>query len=143
MNLELIPNDNPILHTTCEVFNPRKPNFDLTETIAQMFALMEEKHGMGLAAPQVGIKKRFFIMKIEGKEYVCINPSILSTSSDREVLSEACLSYPGQHVSVQRPTAAKVRYMTARGLSKQKNLRGIAARCFQHELDHLNGVTIA
>ena len=142
MSLELIAHDNPILHRKAKTFNPRIPEFDLHNTIIQMFVLMKQKNGIGLAAPQVGINKRFFIMLVDGEEFVCINPTVLKYGKDKETVIEGCLSYPGQKVAVERSTRIKVRFLTPKGLSRQMNLRGLQARCFQHELDHLNGITI-
>ena len=142
MSLELIAQDNPILHRKAQTFNPRIPEFDLPGTIDLMFALMKEQGGIGLAAPQVGISKRFFVMKVEGEEFVCVNPTVLKYSKDKETVIEGCLSYPGKKVAVERSTTVKVRFLTAKGLSRQMTLRGMQARCFQHELDHLNGITI-
>ena len=142
MSLELIAHDNPILHRKAKHFNPRIPEFDLRGTIIQMFILMKEQGGIGLAAPQVGLNKRMFIMLVEGEEFVCINPTILKASKDTETVIEGCLSYPGKNVAVERSKSVKVRFLTPKGLSRQMTLRGIKARCFQHELDHLNGITI-
>lgn len=140
MNLELIPQDDPRLHTKCTPFNPRSPDFDLENTLILMFQVMLENNGIGLAAPQVGINKRFFIMKIEGEEFVCINPIITKTGKDIAFMEEGCLSFPGQRVMVQRPSMVRVKYMTPKGLTKTTTFRGMKARCFQHEHDHLDGV---
>jgi len=140
--LKIIPDSDPILHTQCEVFNPRSTDFPLKETIAEMFTLMRENNGIGLAAPQVGINKRFFIMEINGVKSVCINPKILSKNNVSVSDAEGCLSYPGTRVEVARPTEIRVKYMTPTGMSKTKTLRHLNARCFQHELDHLDGVVI-
>lgn len=142
MSLELIAQDNQILHQVCKHFNPRIPEFDLEATIKEMFALMVEKGGIGLAAPQVGLNKRLFIMRVEGEDLVCVNPTILKASKDKETVIEGCLSYPGENVAVKRSKTVKVRFLTQKGLSRQTTLRGLKARCFQHELDHLNGTTI-
>ena len=140
MNLELVPQDSPVLHERCEPFNPRNPDFNLEALIIQMFITMKESGGIGLAAPQVGIDKRLFIMKVEDEEFVCINPAIIKSSKETDFLAEGCLSYPGKRVLVERPKVVTVRYQTPSGISKTKKLRGMKARCFQHELDHLNGV---
>ena len=142
MNLELVPSDSPVLHERCEPFNPRSPDFNLEALIVQMFITMKESGGIGLAAPQVGINKRLFIMNVEGEEFVCINPTVTKASKETNFLAEGCLSFPGKRVMVERPSVVTVRYQTSSGISKTKKLRGMKARCFQHELDHLNGVVM-
>ena len=143
LDLELIPDDDPRLHSKAERFNPREwPELD--ETIKAMFKLMHEHDGMGLAAPQVGIMKRFFIMQGGlGKKYVCINPKVVRVSPQSAFKDEGCLSYPGQKVVVERATEVRVSYQDAKGKSITKKFTGMMARCFLHELDHLNGIVMS
>ena len=140
MSLKLVQDSDPVLHSKCEVFNPRSPDFPLQETIDEMFALMQEKNGIGLAAPQVGINKRMFVMDIDGRKYVCINPSIQKFDKRTNLSEEGCLSYPGIHIAVERSAKVRVTYLDQHGSRKTKSLIGIQARCFQHELDHLDGI---
>jgi peptide deformylase len=141
MNIQLIPDNDPCLHTKTDVFNARKyPDFD--ETIVAMFELMRQHDGMGLAAPQVGISKRFFIMTYGGRDLVCINPRVLKRGEITETNSEGCLSYPGQDVSVERATKIKASYLNQAGLAVTKTMTGLQARCFLHELDHLDGIVM-
>ncbi len=141
MTLKIIPDTDPILHTKCEVINPRSPDIPLSDIINEMFSLMVEFNGMGLAAPQVGIKRRFFIMGYGVTNFICINPSIIKASKETEFMEEGCLSYPGVKYMVERSKKVKVRYLTLTGRSVTTTLTGIWARCFLHELDHLNGKT--
>ena len=142
MALKIIPDSDKILHTRCEPFNPRTIDFPLKETIDEMFTLMSENDGIGLAAPQVGLSMRFFVMELGGVKTACINPKITRSSPEVSIETEGCLSYPGAKVMVTRPTTVRVEYRTASGVVRKKTLRGINARCFQHELDHLTGVVI-
>jgi len=141
--LELIPDEDPRLHSKAERFNPREwPELDAT--IDAMFKLMHKHDGMGLAAPQVGIMKRFFIMQSGlGKKYVCINPKIVRVSPRQEFKDEGCLSYPGQKVLVKRSSEVRVSYQDAKGKSVTKKFTGMMARCFQHELNHLDGIVMS
>ena len=142
MSLELIPDDDERLHTKTGPFNVRiYPN--MKDTVDEMFALMRAHDGIGLAAPQVGMSFRFFIMDIDGTEYVCINPRVAKKSKETEVMDEGCLSYPGQKVLVERAKEITVSYQNLQGMPKRKKLKGLAARCFLHELDHLNGVVMS
>ena len=139
--LELIPDDDARLHTKTHPFNVRIYP-DIQKTVDAMFEIMRANNGIGLAAPQVGLDHRFFIMDIDGKKYVCVNPRIVKRGKETEVQPEGCLSYPGQKVLVERSKEVEVSYLSITGSQRRKKLRGIAARCFQHELDHLNGVVM-
>lgn len=141
MSLDLVPEDSAVLHERCQPFNPRKPDFNLDLLVTEMFITMKEHNGIGLAAPQVGVNKRLFIMSVEGEEFICINPSITKAYKETDLVAEGCLSYPGKRVSVERPTSIRVRYQNITGITKTVKLSGMKARCFQHELDHINGVT--
>lgn len=144
MKLQLIPDDDRRLHIRCKPFNVRDPKFNdmrsLDEVVEEMFDLMKAKNGMGLAAPQVGITKRFFIMRHDGQDYTICNPKLISANARSESGVEGCLSFPGVRVRVERPESAKVRYTTPGGIKRIRTFRGVLARCFLHELDHLNGI---
>lgn len=118
-------------------FLPR--NLDLQN---QLLDFMKQHRAIGLAAPQVGISKRIFVISIDNKEECFFNPEIISSSSDFQDFDEGCLSFPGEHCIIKRPVEVDVRYQNYQGQYEQKPLRGLWARCFQHELDHLNGVTM-
>lgn len=140
--MELIPDLDPRLTTRSAPLNPRDAGFDLPSTIDQMFGLMKTKNGIGLAAPQVGINRRFFVLSVEGKNYVCINPKVVKALGQTQTLKEGCLSFPGLEVPVQRPTVIKVEYQEASGMKRTKTFKGVLARAFLHELDHLNGIVL-
>lgn len=119
----------------------------LGDLIQDMFDTMYDAPGRGLAAPQVGVMQRFFIMDPTWKEgdrtpYVCINPEIVSASADMASGPEACLSIPGVTAEVTRPTEITLAYSDETGARHEAHLTGFAAICAQHELDHLNGVVI-
>jgi peptide deformylase len=144
VNLELIPDNDSRLHSRAEILNTHTW-LEFKETVTAMFTLMHAHDGIGLAAPQVGIMKRLFIMWNAGSStmYVCVNPKVIKVGKETKVKDEGCLSYPGQSVLVERPTEVRVQYQNARGTTVTKKLRGTMARCFMHELDHLNGVVMA
>jgi peptide deformylase len=141
--MELIPDSDPRLHSKAERFNPR--NWDeLGATIDAMFEIMKTHDGMGLAAPQVGIMKRLFIMQGGlGKKYVCINPKVTKISKETRLKDEGCLSYPNQKYMVTRAIDIRVSFQDAKGNNVTKKFTGTMARCFLHELDHLNGVVMS
>lgn len=103
---------------------------------------MQQNRAVGLAANQVGYNRRVFVMQIANKIYHCFNPEIVSVSNTTAVDAEGCLSFPKLRLSVARPESIVVQYADFQGNISQEELSGLAARCFQHELDHLNGITM-
>jgi peptide deformylase len=119
-------------------------------TVADMFETMYDARGIGLAATQVGIERRIFVMDLQEPEeedgepvrkpMAFINPEILSVSDETSVYNEGCLSIPEQYAEVERPTRCRVKWQDADGGSHEEELDGLMATCVQHEIDHLNGV---
>lgn len=107
-----------------------------------MIVIAEELGGVGLAAPQVGISSRVFVARIAGKWGVYINPSIIRHGNDIEDSIEGCLSFPDRFVSRTRYRVIDVEYQDEIGRFFNRTLKGIDARVFQHELDHLDGICI-
>ena len=98
----------------------------------------EKAQGVGLAAPQVGVMRRIVIVEIEDKKYEMINPEIIETKGKQEEI-EACLSVPEKFGLVKRPQWVKVRATDRNGKVYEVSGNGLMARCFCHELDHLDG----
>ncbi len=113
----------------------------LKNQVDSMFALLENQKGVGLAAPQVNISSRFFIVDIKEQELqmVCINPEILSMQNSFETLDEGCLSIPGVYAPVSRSKKVTLKYLDLDGKEQITKATGLLARIFQHEYDHLNG----
>ncbi len=111
----------------------------IKELIGDMFDTMYEAQGVGLAAPQVGIRKRIVTIDVDGNPIVLINPVILETSGEQTGY-EGCLSVPGKSGVVTRPNYAKVKALNED--MEEVILEGeeLLARCFCHEIDHLDGV---
>jgi peptide deformylase len=133
--------DSRLLSQACEPVtfeNPRR-NLDLAH---QLLRLMRRENGMGLAANQAGIDKRVFVMAVDSIYRHCFNPEIVRSSKQQVVLREGCLSFPGEFCQIERPATVDVRYQDAWGKVHEETLSGWHSRCFQHELDHLNGVTM-
>ena len=108
--------------------------------------LMLDENGMGLAANQVGITKRFFAMGHETfdtfqKHAIIWNPQVINFSKDKVVDVEGCLSFKGIWLKVERPKTVEVQYETTQGKTRYARLDGMESKCFQHECDHLEGVT--
>lgn len=113
------------------------------QTLAdRMIRFMHQNKGIGLAAPQIGHSLRLFVMQVDGQPRICFNPEILDFGDIIIDFNEACLSFPGESCIISRPETITVRYQDAQGEWTQHSLTGLEARCFQHELDHLDGVTM-
>jgi peptide deformylase len=113
--------------------------------VADMFETMYEAPGIGLAAIQVGVPLRVVTMDLSKREEhaepkVFINPEIVSSSEDKSVYEEGCLSIPDIHEDVERPARVKVKYLDLDGKPQEADAEGLFATCIQHEIDHLNGV---
>jgi peptide deformylase len=140
MNLALLEENNPQLLEVSEEWDFRIDGSP-EELVRAMSKFMADNGGVGLAAPQVGIKKRIFIMGNFTKLVACINPKIVSLPEDRATDIEGCLSFPNLFMKVKRPTNCVVQYYTASGELVERELTGLESRVFLHEYDHLIGVT--
>ena len=142
MSLQVIHYPHPTLR------HPSKPlkrvDAELRKIIAEMFDLMYEHEGVGLAANQVDLPYRLFVANPEGDrdaketEYVFINP-VLSAGRGQEEDEEGCLSIPGVYASVTRNTTIKVQAYDLAGNEITTDAEGLLARILQHETDHLDG----
>lgn len=118
---------------------------DIGKLAEDMLETMYDAPGVGLAAPQVGITKRLFVMdcvKEEGeapRPLVLINPEIIAASDEVSTYEEGCLSIPEQYAEVTRPKLVTMRWMGLDGKLHEDEFDGLWATCAQHELDHLNG----
>ena len=126
----------PCLHKVCrpvEKFDDKLHRLldDMKETLA-------EANGVGLAAPQVGILRRVVVVDTGEEMLELVNPELLETSGE-QVGSEGCLSVPGKYGIVKRPNYAKVRAYDRDGNEFEVEGEELMARCFCHELDHLDG----
>lgn len=116
---------------------------ELAADIRDMFVTMYSENGIGLAANQVGLSKRMFVMDTSNsgdKRQVFINP-VIDNAILRQEYQEGCLSFPGATVNINRATKITIRAQDEKGESFTKELQGLDAICFQHELDHLWGIT--
>ena len=109
--------------------------------ISQMVETMYETHGIGLAAPQIGISKNIIVVDIGKGLLKMANPKIVSKKG-LTTLEEGCLSVPKKSVNVERASEVTVSYIDENGSQCKKTFRNLAARVIQHEIDHLNGKLI-
>jgi len=104
-----------------------------------MVEVMLRENGLGLAAPQIGISKRIFVLDVEGEFHILINPEITSRSEEGEDVREGCLSVPGVDAEVSRSLAVSVEGLNLDGNRVRIDGTGLLARAIQHEMDHLDG----
>ena len=96
--------------------------------------------GIGLSANQIGIPFKVFSMMVDDKDVICcFNPKIIKESDEIIVMKEGCLSYPLLFLNIKRPKVVWVKYQNADGDEVNAHFEGLAARVFQHEMDHMNG----
>lgn len=129
---------SPVLHKTAEPVEKITP--ELLNTLNEMASSLKELKAVGLAAPQIGISKRFFVMNAGDKTRLVINPSIVGEGSAMVETEEGCVSVPGVHKKVRRPRRISVTYTDESGNEVAEELKDFPARVFQHEFDHLDGV---
>ncbi len=137
----------PVLRKETEEITADYPN--LAELIDNMFQTMYNSDGVGLAAPQIGLDIRLFVIDaspmkedfpgIDSTKRVFINPEIIETSEETIAYEEGCLSVPGIHEKVTRPTAITINYFDENFVEHTDTYDGFFARIVQHEYDHLEG----
>ena len=145
----ILTSENPLLRERSK--RVRQFGSALTELVDDMFETLDAANGLGLAAPQIGVLQRVFIVgmpaevdedgqEIEpARDYVLVNPEIVKASEPEE-LEEGCLSVPGYRGLVTRATQVTIKGQDVRGHAVRYRAEGLLAQAFQHELDHLDGV---
>ena len=134
--LNIIKEGDSVLRKKCRPVEEITPR--ILPLLDDMHDTLEKAQGVGLAAPQVGVLRRIVIVEIEDKKYEMINPEIIETKGKQEEI-EACLSVPEKFGLVKRPQWVKVRATDRNGKVYEVSGNGLMARCFCHELDHLDG----
>ena len=122
-----------------EDFDFKNPQIDPVELSQSLVSLMRKELGYGLAANQVGLPLKMFVLDGE-PAYAVFNPRITYFGEEEILLEEGCLSYPGLALKIKRPRFIRVRFRDPYGDYVTKQFDGITARVFQHEFDHINGV---
>lgn len=130
-----------------------KVDDDLRKQLDRMYATMRDAPGIGLAANQVGLLNRVFVMQVDQPRdeddepdfkdtgpVSLINPEIIWQSEERSVLEEGCLSIPEQYAEVERAARVRVKYVDYHGQPQEMEGAGLVSHVIQHEIDHLNGV---
>ncbi len=133
----ILTDKDETLHKVCrpvEKFDER-----LWQLLDDMADTLQKADGVGLAAPQIGVLRRLFIMDTGDGLKECINPKILETKGTQECV-EGCLSSPGEYGLIIRPEVVKLQAQNRDGKFFIVTLEGLAAECVEHECDHLDGI---
>ena len=137
--LSLVSPNDPILYTKIQTFDFSNPPCDPIELTNDLITTMNHYNGIGLSANQCGLPYRVFVMRSNPTK-VCFNPRLIDATSEDIALEEGCLSHPFLYVKIKRPSVIKVRFSNHNGETVTEKFIGITARCFLHELDHLDGI---
>lgn len=136
---ELVPPDHPALYKVLPEFNFENSTINPNEFASTLVETCKKYNGIGLSANQCGFEHRVFVMG-SGEEYVAyFNPKIISSKGEVH-MEEGCLSFPFLTLRITRPAEIEVEYQDFNGVVRTKTFTGITARCFLHELDHMNGM---
>ena len=145
--LPLVLSPDPMLKMKSKLVE--KVDKELQSFLDDMLETMYHEEGVGLAAVQVGVLKRIFVLdmgKLEDSSlrdpHFFINPEIVYTSEEEEICNEGCLSFPGARAMISRPELVKIKYLDYDGNQQEMEAEGYIARGLLHENDHLDGITI-
>jgi peptide deformylase len=137
--LHVVPPSHPAFTKQIEQFE-FDGDTDVKQLSADMIEMMQKANAAGLAANQLGLEHRVFVLNTTPKPLVCFNPKIVHYSEKFAVKEEGCLTFPGLFVKIRRPSWVRVRFHDVKGELQTETLNGLVARAFQHELDHLDGI---
>ncbi len=146
MILPIVAYGDPVLKKRAKEIDKTYP--DLKKLIEDMYETMYNSSGVGLAAPQIGLSIRLFVIdgapfeEVEVMDFkkVFINPVIKEESGNPWKFNEGCLSIPGIREDVQRPPVIDIEYFDENWVKQKETISGLAARIVQHEYDHIEGV---
>lgn len=138
---------DPVLKKVGEEIDKNDPKIDLKKLVADMYETMYAANGVGLAAPQIGLSLRLFVIDadlmddgIKGMKKVFVNPQILEEEGEDWPYEEGCLSIPDIREEVMRPPKIKIHYFDEDWNEYEETYEGLIARVIQHEYDHIEGV---
>lgn len=139
--MDILTHPNPALKQRAAAVDPASDR-ELHRLVRTMAKAMYDAPGVGLAATQVGVQKRVFVLDLDDGLVAVCNPLIVPTSDDTELDDEGCLSLPGITVPVERPAAVRCEGVDLAGKPLVIEGSGLLARVLQHETDHLDGVLV-
>lgn len=138
--LPLYDDNHPMLKNEIPIYMDTLPNPQMNLLIQRMKMTMKQFGGVGLAANQCGVFERVFVIGFGDSAFACINPRVIEVSTEIDKSKEGCLSYPGMFLNVPRHKWIVAEYTNEMGEKIQQRFEGITARCYLHELDHLDGI---
>lgn len=143
--LKIVNYPEPVLLTVGRPIGEEEFNENLKQLVEDMFETMYQAKGIGLAAPQIGVSKRLFVMDVPVEEsdasnkFVMINPEVV-TREGEQVGDEGCLSFPGIYAKIRRDARTVVRFQDIAGNWQELDATDLSARCVLHETDHCDGI---
>lgn len=141
--MELLKEGHPLLKTELSKYTNFKDKEATQKIVDMMVEGLQKFSGVGLAANQIGLTDRVFIMgnsKVTDSLMIMFNPVIVDFSNEQIYMDEGCLSYPNLILKIKRPTEIRLRFDDYTGQTDTLTLKGMSARIAQHEIDHLNGI---
>lgn len=138
--LPLYDETHPMLKQPIPEYDIPLPNNNMNRLLSRMKMTMKLYGGVGLSANQCGVFERVFLIGTDQFQIVCINPKVVKFNTEPVKGAEGCLTYPGLFLNTSRCENIDVEFTNENGLIRTMTLEGVTARCFLHELDHLNGI---
>jgi peptide deformylase len=136
---DLVPPDHPALYNVLPEFDFQNAPVNPIDFASTLVETCKKQNGIGLSANQCGFPYRVFVMGADEEYVAYFNPKIISSSGEVH-MEEGCLSFPFLNLRITRPAKVEVEYQDYNGEKRTKIFDGISARCFLHELDHMNGI---
>jgi peptide deformylase len=139
--LPLYNEHHPMLTQSIPEYDLRTlPNPVMTKLVKRLKMTMKMYSGLGLSANQCGVFERVFVIGNDDVLIPCINPKVIKVSEKVDKNNEGCLSFPGLFLKIERPVSVDVEFYDENGKLHNATFEGLTARCFLHELDHMNGI---
>jgi len=136
---DLVEPTHPSLHKVMPEFDFDNATINPADFASSLVETCKKNNGYGLSANQCGFEHRVFVMGVDDEYVAYFNPKIISTEGETH-MEEGCLTFPLLLLRVTRPKRVMVEYQDFTGVKRQATFDGISARCFLHELDHMNGI---
>jgi peptide deformylase len=142
--LKIVNYPDPVLLAVGQPVGEEEFGENLQRLVDDMFETMYQAKGIGLAAPQIGVSKRVFVMDVpveesESNKFVMINPEIIAHEGE-QIGDEGCLSFPGIYAKIRRDARVVVRFQDVLGNAQEFDSIDLSARCVLHETDHCDGI---
>lgn len=138
--MKILKYPNPFLFKKVKEVNDFNDTLKLEAM--EMLQIMKDYEGVGLAANQVGLDKRIFVMQCDSNKepYIFVNPKIINESEEKEINQEGCLSFPDLFIELERNKMVNLKWQDLEGNFKEEKFNDLESICVQHELEHLEGV---